>query len=166
MVAGSVPGQAGGAATPGGGNAFTMYVKTHFAEVKRGLPTGTPHKEVMTRLAAQYKEHKTAAAAAATPPAAPAAAQPRPARTAAAVSPAAPTEAAEPSAAAAPSSRLGVETAAVAPAAAVVACSAVSPAPPADVSSEGEEEGWQTAEEEVEDQTSSLLSFMDRLALS
>lgn len=65
LIAGSVAGEAAGSkgsTTPGGGNAFTLFVKDHFAEVKRGLPTGTPHKEVMTRLAAQYKEQKAAAA--------------------------------------------------------------------------------------------------------
>lgn len=43
----------GGAATPGGrggggggSNAFTLFVKSHFADLKRSLPTGTPHKEV------------------------------------------------------------------------------------------------------------------------
>ncbi|WIA35546.1 hypothetical protein OEZ86_003971 [Tetradesmus obliquus] len=52
---------AAGAATPGatpGGNAFSQFVKSHFAQTKRELPAGTPHKELMSRLAADYKQHK------------------------------------------------------------------------------------------------------------
>ncbi|WIA15345.1 hypothetical protein OEZ85_002010 [Tetradesmus obliquus] len=52
---------AAGAATPGatpGGNAFSQFVKSHFAQTKRELPAGTPHKELMSRLAADYKLHK------------------------------------------------------------------------------------------------------------
>jgi hypothetical protein len=162
LIANSTSEAAAGSATPGGGNAFTMFVKTHFADVKRALPTGTPHKEVMTRLAAQYKEQK-AATAAATPAAV---ALPRPGRTVAVPPVTTSTAAAEVTVSVAltpavqrPPRGPGDRDAAAA--AALVAAAAESPA---DGSSD--DEGWQTAEEEVEEQTSSLLSFMDRLALS
>lgn len=48
----------GSGSCTGGGNAFTLYVKTHFATVKRSLPAGTPHKELMSRLAADYRRDK------------------------------------------------------------------------------------------------------------
>ncbi|KAF6256310.1 SprT-like family-domain-containing protein, partial [Scenedesmus sp. NREL 46B-D3] len=59
---GKLVSSAAAAATPGGtpgGNAFSQFVKTHFAQTKRELPTGTPHKELMSRLAADYKLHKS-----------------------------------------------------------------------------------------------------------
>lgn len=40
---------------------FSRFVKAHFADVKRGLPAGMPHKEVMSCLAARYKQQKAAA---------------------------------------------------------------------------------------------------------
>lgn len=47
--------------TPGaGGNVFSQFVKTHFASIKKEMPAGTPHKELMSRLAGQYKQQKTA----------------------------------------------------------------------------------------------------------
>eukprot|EP00878_Enallax_costatus_P035154 GHUV01039146.1.p1 GENE.GHUV01039146.1~~GHUV01039146.1.p1 ORF type:complete len:208 (+),score=112.64 GHUV01039146.1:134-757(+) len=53
---------AAGSKTPGaGGNVFSQYIKTHFASVKKEMPAGTPHKELMSRLASQYKQQKTAA---------------------------------------------------------------------------------------------------------
>lgn len=140
-------GGAGGAATPGGGgggNAFTMYVKTHFAEIKRALPTGTPHKEVMTRLAAQYKEQKLTATAA-TP-----ATATRPARKVTVTAVTAELVVTQTPAAPRTASRGGATAAAAA----------------AEGASLDDEDGWQTADEEVEEQTTSLLSFMDRLALS
>jgi replication initiation and membrane attachment protein DnaB len=36
-------------------------MQMHFAETKRELPVGTPHKELMSRLAADYKLHKASA---------------------------------------------------------------------------------------------------------
>jgi hypothetical protein len=36
-------------------------LQTHFAQTKRELPAGTPHKELMSRLAADYKLHKASA---------------------------------------------------------------------------------------------------------
>jgi len=165
LIGGGAAGAAAGSsATPGGGgggNAFTVYVKTHFAAIKRGLPTGTPHKEVMTRLAAQYKEQKLAGAAK-TPAAAAAAAAAHPQRTVMvatevvtlethAVQGTAGVAEARPMASAAASLGLMGNPGAA--------------ASPARSSSSGTDDGWQTADEEVEEQTSSLLPFMDRLAL-
>lgn len=67
---GKLLGGIAGSATPGtasktpggGGNVFSQFVKTHFATIKKGLPAGTPHKEIMSRLATQYKQQKIAAA--------------------------------------------------------------------------------------------------------
>jgi hypothetical protein len=162
-----------------------MYVKTHFAELKRDLPTGTPHKEVMSRLAAQYKEQKLSTAA----KAAGAAAGARAAGAAAAAG----HDAATP-AGSATVSRTGQDVAAayvsggivsaersaalhtpdtepvMAAAAAVPLAVDAEAAAAADASAseaaDSDDDGWQTAEEEVEEQTSSLLSFMDRLALA
>jgi DNA primase len=36
-------------------------LQSHFAQTKRELPAGTPHKELMSRLAADYKLHKASA---------------------------------------------------------------------------------------------------------
>jgi hypothetical protein len=49
----------------GGGNAFSGFVKERFAATKAALPKGTPHKDVMGRLAAAWREEKAARAAAA-----------------------------------------------------------------------------------------------------
>lgn len=154
---------AGSSATPGGGrggNAFTVYVKTHFAEIKRGLPTGTPHKEVMTRLATQYKEQKLASAAK-TPAAAAAAANPQ--RTVMVATEVVTLE-----------THAVQGTAGVADARTMVSAAAsmglvgkpgAAASPARSSSSSSIDDGWQTADEEVEGQTSSLLGFMDRLAL-
>lgn len=158
LIASSVSQAAAGSATPdGGGNAFTLFVKTHFADVKRALPTGTPHKDVMTRLAAQYKEQKATVAAAATP------SGPRAGRTLAVAASVTTTEVSVVGA------QVTVSTAAAAAALVTPAVQrpllgAEAEAAAADGSSD--DEGWQTADAEVEEQTSSLLSFMDRLALS
>ena len=53
------------AATPRGGNAYSAFVKERFATTKAALPRGTPHKELMLRIAAEWREEKAARAAAA-----------------------------------------------------------------------------------------------------
>jgi hypothetical protein len=164
-------------ATPGGGNAFTLFVKTHFADVKRGLPTGTPHKEVMTRLAASYKEQKlvaatAAAAATATTPGPGALPQAGRGLTVTGVVTAISTETTytltttvtRPGAAGAAAA--GAAAAGKAGVTAAAAGTGARASRGDDEAVESDDEGWQTAEEEIEEQTSSLLSFMDRLALS
>lgn len=39
-------------------NVGVAALQSHFAQTKRELPAGTPHKELMSRLAADYKLHK------------------------------------------------------------------------------------------------------------
>jgi hypothetical protein len=51
-------GAADAAAAKPGLNVFSQYVKTHFASVKKSLPVGTPHKNIMSRIAADYKQQK------------------------------------------------------------------------------------------------------------
>lgn len=45
-------------------NAFAAFVRENAADIKRALPAGTPHKEVMARVAGMYKEAKGAKQAA------------------------------------------------------------------------------------------------------
>jgi hypothetical protein len=72
VVAATAAAAAAAGATPGGrgANVFALFTKAHFADVKRSLPAGTPHKEVMVHLAARYRLHKAAMPAAAAPAAA------------------------------------------------------------------------------------------------
>lgn len=168
LIASSVSQAAAGSATPGGGggNAFTLFVKTHFADVKRALPTGTPHKEVMTRLAAQYKEQKAAVAAVAATPGG--AGRPGRSLTVAAASVTTTTEVSVAGAQVTQVSTAAAAAAVVTPAVQRPALGGAAETAGAAAARDGssDDEGWQTADEEVEEQTGSLLSFMDRLALS
>ncbi|PPJ57665.1 hypothetical protein CBER1_00076 [Cercospora berteroae] len=42
-------------------NGYAAYVKQHFAQLKKSLPSGTSHKEVMEALGRQYRAEKAAA---------------------------------------------------------------------------------------------------------
>lgn len=41
-------------------NGYAAYVKQHFAQLKKSLPPGTSHKEVMEALGRQYRAEKAA----------------------------------------------------------------------------------------------------------
>ena len=41
-------------------SAYAVFTKQHFSEVKQQLPSGTPHKAIMTRVAELWRAEKAA----------------------------------------------------------------------------------------------------------
>ena len=39
-------------------NGYAAYMKSHFATIRRDMPQGTSHKELMTALSAKYRREK------------------------------------------------------------------------------------------------------------
>jgi len=56
-------GGAGGGAAKGEATGYAGFVKKHFADVKRGLPSGASQKEVMEAVGVRYRAEKEAKAA-------------------------------------------------------------------------------------------------------